>query len=71
MLSDDDEGLVEFDWLAVFDENGFDDAGVIRLDLIHHFHRLNDADNIASLHVFADFNESGRRGRGMGGGCRR
>src|SRR5210317_120789 len=63
-LSDDDEGLVEFDWLAVLDENGFDDAGVICLDLIHHFHRLNDANYIAGLYVFADFNERGRRGRG-------
>ena len=49
---------------------GFDNTGMIRFDLIHHLHRLDDADNIAYLDVFSDFDEGRRGGRSRGPFCK-
>src|SRR6185312_6784798 len=56
-LFDDEEGLAEFDRIAVAGHDGGDPARAIRLDLIHHLHGLDDAEHLAHFHLIADFHE--------------
>src|SRR5690606_1240435 len=63
--SDDaDQRLVEFHRLAVFNQDGVDDAGLVRLDLVHHFHCFDDAQHFAGTHLLANFDKGvgARRG---------
>src|SRR5690606_31659373 len=46
-LFDDDQGLVEFDRLAVVHQQGTDGAGRRRDDRIHHLHRFNDDQRVS------------------------
>ena len=46
-LLDDDERLVEFDRLAVLDQDRGDRAGARRGDRVHHLHRLDDQQRVA------------------------
>src|SRR5690554_3017508 len=62
---DGDQRLVVFDRLAVFDQDAFDNAGLVCFDLVHHLHRFNDADHITRLDALTYFN------KGAGGGGRR
>src|SRR5947209_19962190 len=41
-LADDDERLIELDWLAVGDEDFLDHSAFGRGDRIHHLHRFDD-----------------------------
>ena len=52
--------LTKFHGLGVFSHNFSDDATHFGLDLIHHLHRLNDANDCLRVHNLADF-DIGRR----------
>src|ERR1019366_7221599 len=43
--------------LPVHDQLAFDDARRLRLDLVHQFHGLDNAEDLAGLHVLADAHE--------------
>src|SRR5580704_17793966 len=63
-LFDDEQGLAEFDRLAIRGENGRDPALLVGLDLVHHLHGVDDAQNLAALDLGADLDEflgAGRR----------
>src|SRR5688572_21046316 len=55
--AEDEKRLAVFHGLAVLHEDGLDDAGDIRLDLVHELHRLDDADGVALLYRLPDFHE--------------
>ncbi len=56
-LFDDEQRLVKFDGLTIFNQDRFDHAGLVRLDLVHHFHGFDDAQGIADIDVLTDFRE--------------
>jgi hypothetical protein len=56
-LLDDDQRLVKFYRLTTFDQNGFHSTGFVGFDLVHHFHRFNDAQGIAYVDFLTDFDE--------------
>src|SRR5688500_4383116 len=56
-LADDEHGLVEFDRLAVLDQDGADDARDVGFDRVEHLHRLDDAQGLAGLDRLADLHE--------------
>src|SRR5690242_10860028 len=58
--------LVEFDRLAVLDEDRLHRAGDVGLDLVEHLHRLDDAQRFAGLDLLSDLDEGRRAGRGRG-----
>src|SRR5690554_1126366 len=60
---DAEQGLIEFDRLAVVDQDSLDDTALVGFDVVHHLHGFNDAQHVAGLDGLADFNE----GRGLGG----
>src|SRR5690606_22711591 len=62
---DDEQGLAELDRLAVLDQDGLDPPGLVGLDLVEQFHRLDDAQRIALGDGIADLDE------GIGAGLRR
>src|SRR5262245_19030221 len=64
LFFDHEERLTEFDRVAVLDEDADDAAGEFRFDLMHHLHRLDDAQRDAGLHLGADLDEWLRAGRG-------
>ena len=43
-LFDDEERLAELDRVAVLRQHGDDAARLVRLDLVHHLHRFDDAE---------------------------
>src|SRR5687768_17797659 len=49
-LGDDEHRLVEFDRLAVLDQDRPHRAGDVGLDRVEHLHRLDDAERVAGLH---------------------
>src|ERR1700760_4139923 len=57
VLFDDEQRLAEFDRLAVLRQHGRDPAFLVRFYLVHHLHRLDDAQNLADLDLAADFDE--------------
>lgn len=56
-LLDNYQRLVEFYWLAAFDQNGFHHAGFVGFDLVHHFHRFDDAQGVAHVNFLANFHK--------------
>ncbi len=56
-LFDDEQRLVEFDGLTIFNQDRFDHTGLVRLDLVHHFHGFDDTQGIADIDVLTDFHE--------------
>src|ERR1700722_42474 len=62
---DDEQRLAELHGLAILEQDGLYLARFFRLDLIHHFHGLDDAQHLADLDLIADLNERlGARGGG-------
>jgi len=62
---DDEQRLAELHGLAILDQYGFYLARFFRLNLIHHFHGLDDTQHLADLDRIADFNKRfGARGGG-------
>src|SRR5690606_21671999 len=59
---DAEQGLIEFHRLAVVHQDGLDDTGLVRFDVVHHLHGFNDAQHVTGLHSLANFNEGGRLG---------
>src|SRR3974390_644055 len=56
-LLDRDERLAVFDRLAILRKDGFYGAFLVRLDFVHQFHCLDDADHLAHFHGVAHFDE--------------
>src|SRR6185437_2898475 len=52
-LFDDEQRLIELDRLAVLDQNGLDPAGPLGLDLVHHLHGFDDAQDLPDLDLIA------------------
>src|SRR5690606_27362587 len=50
------------DRIAVLDQDADDLAGDLRLDLVHHLHRFDDAERVADGHLRADLDEGLRPG---------
>src|SRR5262245_24280760 len=65
-LLDREEGLAELDRLAVLGKHRDDLAGALALDLVHHLHRLDDAEHLADADLLAHFDERLRAGRRRG-----
>src|SRR5512146_805109 len=62
-LLDHEQRLAELDRLAVAREDRGDPAGLVRLDLVHHLHGLDDAEHVAGLHFLAHLHEGLRARR--------
>src|SRR5579859_1579064 len=64
-LFDDEQRLAELDGLPVLGEYRGDASRLVRFDLVHHLHGLDDAKNLADLDFGAEFHEGlcARRGR--------
>src|SRR5678809_514802 len=60
LLGQSEEVLPVFDVLAVLNEDLFDLAFELGLDLVHQLHRLDDADDLALAHALAHVDEHGR-----------
>ncbi len=56
-LIDYEQCLSVFDRIAVLHANRFDDASDFRLDLVHHFHRLDNTKRVALIDLVADLDE--------------
>ena len=56
-LVDDEQDLPVLDRLAILHTDGFDRAGDLGLDLVHHFHRLDDAERVTFVDTIADLHE--------------
>src|ERR1700730_7738942 len=73
-LFDDEQRLAELERMAVLGEDsggtagvaqaGRDPAGLVGFDLVHHLHRLNDAQHLAFLDLIADLDKGLRAGGG-------
>src|SRR4029453_4418498 len=64
VLFDDEQRLTELDRIAVLDQHRNDATRLVRFDLVHHLHRLDDAQDVARLDLAADLDERLRpRGR--------
>src|SRR5436190_12825680 len=63
-LFDDEQRLTVLDRAAVLDEYADHSPGHLRLDLVHHLHRLDPAQRVAGLDLGADVDERLRAGRG-------
>src|SRR5574340_425014 len=60
----DEQRLSKLYWLAVFNQDGLDDAALVRIDLVEQLHCLDDAQSVAAVHGLADVHERlGTRGR--------
>src|SRR6185436_12776112 len=64
-LFDDEQRLAEFHRIAVGGHDRGDLAGLVAFDLVHHFHRFDDAQDLAFLDLGADLHE-GLRARRSG-----
>src|SRR5580700_941172 len=63
-LFDDEQRLAELDRIAVLRHDRGDAAGLVGLDLVHHLHRLDDAQHLADLDFIADLDKRLRAGGG-------
>src|SRR5262249_5446196 len=54
-LVDQEQGLAKLDGLPVFDQDLTDASLHFRGDLVHQFHRLDDAERLPDGHLAADF----------------
>src|ERR1700733_9154028 len=57
------EGFSVFHWLAVLYELALDDAGHVRLDLVHQLHGFDDAEDFAGRYMVSNAHEGRRVGR--------
>src|SRR5918994_6809388 len=66
-LLDREQWLAELDRFAILGKNGDDLAGALAFDLVHHLHRLDDAEHLADADLLAHLDEwlRARRGRGV------
>src|SRR5437867_3367112 len=66
---EEEERLAVLHGLPVLGENLHDAAGGLRFDLVHEFHRLDDAEDLTLFHdvAFADIGLGGGRGRPVEG----
>ena len=55
---DDEQRLPELDGIAVLDQDRDDAAGLVGFDLVHHLHRLDDAEHVARLDLAAQLRRS-------------
>src|SRR3990172_6292071 len=67
--ADEEKRLTVFDRLAVFDQDRLDHARGVGLDLVHQFHRLDDADGLTLFDRLSDLDE--RIGGWRGGAVKR
>jgi len=56
----DKQHLVKFDRAAVFHQDGTDLAALVGLDLVHHFHRFDDAQGITNINLLTLGNKGSR-----------
>src|SRR6267142_3446807 len=63
-LFDDEQRLAELDRIAVLGHDRGDAAGLVGFDLVHHLHRLDDAQHLAFLDFIANLDEGLRAGGG-------
>src|SRR4030081_2458309 len=56
-LFDYEQGLTEFNWVAVWGHKVGDAPGFVGLDLVHHFHGFDDAHNLLNLNPFTEPDE--------------
>ena len=63
LLADSKKRLAKLNRLTVFSENFGDNSAGFGLNLVHHFHRFDDANDGIFGDGFPDFNKSGRVGR--------
>src|ERR1700730_14154320 len=61
---DDEQRLAELDRIAVLRHDRGDATGLVGFDLIHHLHRLDNAQHLAFLDFIADLDKRLRAGRG-------
>src|SRR5574344_2696804 len=59
-LFDNEQRLIEFNGIAVFNQDALDHASLVRLDLVHHLHGFDDAQRIANLDLLTHFHERRR-----------
>src|ERR1700741_2330641 len=64
-LFEDEQRLTEFNRVAVLRHDRGDASGLVGFDLVHHLHRLDDAQHLPDLDLVADLDE------GLGAGGRR
>src|SRR5690606_36105956 len=60
---DGEQWLVVFHRFAVFHQDRLDGAGLVGLDLVHHFHRFDNAQHIPGLVLLAHFDVRDRARR--------
>src|ERR1035441_6939999 len=65
-LLNNEQRLAEFHGLAVLDQDGLNRSGLLRFDLIHHLHRLDDAHHLAEFDFVTDLDKILGPGRGAG-----
>ena len=51
------QGLSELHRLAILDQNGLDDASLIRVDLVEQLHCLDNAQGIAAIDVLTNIDK--------------
>ena len=61
--SDFEHRLAKLDGFGVLNQDLSDDPFDLGFDLVHDFHRLNDADDRVGIDLRADFDIAGRLGR--------
>src|SRR5207253_1795495 len=68
-LFEDEQRLAEFDRVAALRHDRGDAPGPVGFDLVHHLHRLDDAQHLPDLDLIADLDEGlgSRGGRGVEG----
>src|SRR5438067_13682123 len=68
-LFEDEQWLAEFDRVAALRHDRSDAPGPVGFDLVHHLHRLDDAQHLPDLDLIADLDEGlgSRGGRGVEG----
>src|SRR5207302_678852 len=57
-LFEDEQWLAEFDRVAVLRHDRGDAPGPVGFDLVHHLHRLDDAQHLPDLDLIADLDEA-------------
>ena len=56
-LANDEQRFAVFHWLATFNQDGFNHAGLIGFDLVKQLHRFDDTQRIADVDCLANRNK--------------